>query len=162
MYDPHALGPGRHQENPQSHRVLSNSAGCYSTVSNQAKYEACFGRADDDRIQSVEPWMPCEVCQKPLDDAVMLVCESCNKGFHTCCLCPRLYDISKEAWFCGDCGGPSQCTSKITDTTEDANTLLYLRKSTVAPTWTSLKKKRTKKGALNYFMSEDNNCSKPG
>ena len=91
----------------------NNSAGCYSTMSDQAKYEAYFGHANDDKSQSVEPSMPCEVSQNHLDDAVMLVCESCNSASHTYCLRPRLHNIPKEAWFCGDCGGPSQCTSKF-------------------------------------------------
>lgn len=43
----------------------------------------------------------CEVCNKTTDAQKMLLCDGCDKGFHTFCI--GLKHIPKEAWFCTEC-----------------------------------------------------------
>ena len=49
--------------------------------------------------------MPCEICGS--NDAVyddeFLLCDNCNRGFHTFCLDPPLEKIPEGAWFCPKC-----------------------------------------------------------
>jgi histone demethylase JARID1 len=45
----------------------------------------------------------CVVCYKDEDDAAMLLCDGCNRGFHTYCLRPALLTIPTCEWFCVQC-----------------------------------------------------------
>ena len=42
----------------------------------------------------------CEICQQP-DDIQMMLCDGCNKGFHTYCV--HLQVVPEGDWFCLDC-----------------------------------------------------------
>lgn len=55
----------------------------------------------------------CVVCNNP-DAENMLLCDKCNKGYHTACI--GLDHVPEEEfWFCGDCieGTAVRSTSKI-------------------------------------------------
>ena len=45
----------------------------------------------------------CEICHKAKDDDHLLLCDGCDKGFHTYCLQPPLKSIPKGDWFCSSC-----------------------------------------------------------
>lgn len=45
----------------------------------------------------------CEVCQSPDDEAHLLLCDHCDRGFHTYCLPQPLSSIPDGDWFCPDC-----------------------------------------------------------
>lgn len=49
--------------------------------------------------------MPCEICgsNDEVFDDQFLLCDECNKGFHTFCLVPKLDGIPDGAWFCPTC-----------------------------------------------------------
>ena len=49
--------------------------------------------------------MCCEVCRLPDNDAVMLLCDFCNSGWHTYCLEPPLAEVppASETWLCPHC-----------------------------------------------------------
>lgn len=49
--------------------------------------------------------MPCEICKTNYenDDDHLLVCDSCNNGFHLECLTPVLTEVPMGHWFCPDC-----------------------------------------------------------
>ena len=40
------------------------------------------------------------VCRQPGDDIKMLVCDTCDKGYHTFCLRPAMTTIPKNGWKC--------------------------------------------------------------
>ena len=42
----------------------------------------------------------CEVCESRKDAAVMLLCDTCNRGFHTWCLPTPLAEVPVGHWFC--------------------------------------------------------------
>lgn len=110
---------------------------------------------DDDnnhsRSESVAPFMPCEVCHEPDSGDVMLVCESCNLGFHIFCLFPRLHIIPDGPWYCGDCGGDSQRTLQKVDITEDSHVLQYLEYQEHAPECSEDEKKTVTKQELKHM-----------
>lgn len=45
----------------------------------------------------------CETCQLIDDEHVMLLCDSCNRGWHTYCLTPPLSAVPKGDWLCDNC-----------------------------------------------------------
>lgn len=46
----------------------------------------------------------CEICGSGDREDIMLLCDVCDRGFHTICLTPPLEDIPDEnEWFCPDC-----------------------------------------------------------
>ena len=47
--------------------------------------------------------LPCKVCHLPNQPSKMLLCDRCNKGFHTFCLQPPLTSIPFGNWFCPAC-----------------------------------------------------------
>eukprot|EP01105_Mastigella_eilhardi_P024512 TRINITY_DN6403_c0_g1_i1.p1 TRINITY_DN6403_c0_g1~~TRINITY_DN6403_c0_g1_i1.p1 ORF type:complete len:857 (-),score=199.21 TRINITY_DN6403_c0_g1_i1:38-2494(-) len=45
----------------------------------------------------------CEVCKAGSDDAKMLLCDNCSKGYHIYCLNPPLTAIPEGTWLCREC-----------------------------------------------------------
>jgi histone demethylase JARID1 len=45
----------------------------------------------------------CLICKKNSDPANTLLCDSCNKPYHTYCLSPPLSKIPKDSWCCVNC-----------------------------------------------------------
>lgn len=55
----------------------------------------------DERLQD----MTCEICNKNYDDddVKLIICDECNRGFHTYCLNPPKDEIPEEAFYCKQC-----------------------------------------------------------
>ena len=51
--------------------------------------------------------LPCEVCRSPSLADFMLLCDTCNKGFHLRCLQPPLTSVPDGDWFCPRCRPPA-------------------------------------------------------
>eukprot|EP00798_Chlamydomonas_sp_ICE-L_P031478 gene31478-biopygen6337 len=47
--------------------------------------------------------LACSVCNFPVNDACMLLCDSCGAPFHTHCLSPPLPAVPAGDWFCPHC-----------------------------------------------------------
>ncbi|XP_077296787.1 ATP-dependent chromatin assembly factor large subunit isoform X2 [Arctopsyche grandis] len=45
----------------------------------------------------------CRICRRKNDDENMLLCDSCNKGYHMYCLKPKLTKVPQGDWFCDQC-----------------------------------------------------------
>ncbi|KAK4509010.1 phosphogluconate dehydrogenase (decarboxylating) gnd1 [Mucor velutinosus] len=45
----------------------------------------------------------CEICHKNGNEDSLLLCDGCNRGFHTYCLNPPLPSVPKTDWFCFQC-----------------------------------------------------------
>merc|ERR1719336_2749970 len=45
----------------------------------------------------------CKICRKKVDPDKMLLCDSCDKGYHMYCLKPKLKSIPEGDWFCPEC-----------------------------------------------------------
>ncbi|XP_078440086.1 TRITHORAX-RELATED PROTEIN 6 isoform X2 [Wolffia australiana] len=48
----------------------------------------------------------CEECGLGDSDEVLLLCDKCNRGFHTFCLRPILPSVPNGSWFCPSCSLP--------------------------------------------------------
>eukprot|EP00854_Cymbomonas_tetramitiformis_P034276 gene34276-biopygen23631 len=46
-----------------------------------------------------------EVCRKADGEAEMLLCDTCNKGYHLWCLTPALSEVPEGEWLCPRCSG---------------------------------------------------------
>ena len=63
---------------------------------------------EQDDPQAQEAFRPrkefvCEVCHLPELDRVLLLCDSCNRGFHMHCLLPPLSKVPPGLWVCPQC-----------------------------------------------------------
>jgi site-specific DNA-cytosine methylase len=54
-------------------------------------------------LAPVPPDLPCEVCGSPDDEHEMLLCDSCNAGYHMACLKPPLKKVPENEWICTRC-----------------------------------------------------------
>ncbi|CAG8805685.1 18359_t:CDS:2, partial [Racocetra fulgida] len=45
----------------------------------------------------------CSVCKRKDDPGCILLCDGCEKGFHTRCLNPQLDSIPAGEWYCDEC-----------------------------------------------------------
>merc|ERR1711862_596428 len=45
----------------------------------------------------------CKVCRRKTDSDNMLLCDSCDNGYHTYCLKPKLKTIPSGDWYCPEC-----------------------------------------------------------
>ena len=50
----------------------------------------------------ITPDLMCSVCQRPDNEAEMLVCD-CKAGYHIYCLTPRLEQVPEGDWQCPAC-----------------------------------------------------------
>ncbi|KAK3283157.1 hypothetical protein CYMTET_9141 [Cymbomonas tetramitiformis] len=49
--------------------------------------------------------LACEVCKKADGEAAMVLCDTCNKGYHLWCLTPALSEVPEGEWLCPRCSG---------------------------------------------------------
>jgi hypothetical protein len=47
--------------------------------------------------------VPCEICKSPKHAAVLLLCDSCDRGWHLYCLTPPLKTVPEGDWICPQC-----------------------------------------------------------
>jgi transposase InsO family protein len=58
----------------------------------------------------------CVVCESADDEAIMLMCDGCGKGYHTYCLMPPLSHVPDvEVWVCPQCEGNGVLVQQILD-----------------------------------------------
>jgi uncharacterized Zn finger protein (UPF0148 family) len=58
---------------------------------------------EEDEEDEDEEDAPCEICRSSANDKQMLLCDGCDKGYHTFCLKPKLKGIPDGDWFCPKC-----------------------------------------------------------
>ena len=98
---------------------------------------------------SVDADMPCEICGCSEDDAAMLLCDKCSKGFHTFCLQPALPEIPEGSWCCDLCCEASR------EITQDNATLDFLRDGNFPASADKTEKARIRARAQRYkFVGE--------
>ncbi|KAH9313923.1 hypothetical protein KI387_022550, partial [Taxus chinensis] len=54
----------------------------------------------------------CEECRKGDEEDKMLLCDKCDKGYHTYCLCPVVAKVPAGKWFCTQCSEPDKVKVK--------------------------------------------------
>jgi len=82
----------------------------------------------------------CDICNIPGDDDKIILCDGCDRGFHTFCLRPPLEELPEGDWLCDTC----------------SNLIAKSKKE-------NLKKKKThNKGKRNYETPTDSGNSAVG
>ncbi|CAH3184955.1 unnamed protein product, partial [Porites evermanni] len=56
----------------------------------------------------------CQICRKGDNEELLLLCDGCDRGYHTYCCTPKLSSIPEGDWYCIDCivlaaGGDNCC-----------------------------------------------------
>eukprot|EP00729_Bicosta_minor_P015708 gene15708-15968_t len=70
----------------------------------------------------------CKICRKSSEPESMLMCDSCDTGFHMFCLSPRLMQIPKGDWHCKGCRPPELTARKAAQ--QKISSLVQKRKAT--------------------------------
>jgi hypothetical protein len=52
---------------------------------------------------AIRPMWCAAACNKRSGAAIMLLCDRCDRGYHTCCLVPALPSVPGGAWVCPGC-----------------------------------------------------------
>jgi hypothetical protein len=98
---------------PSGVLVLTGKCGTKCVV-NAINCRKCHLSIQDDAVTNPNPWttdLYCQVCTAANREHDMLLCDSCNMGYHYDCL--GLRSLPKDPqWFCGPClkAGVSQTT----------------------------------------------------
>lgn len=74
------------------------------------------------------PWLECQVCKFPDQEAAMLMCDSCDCGWHMHCLTPPLTAIPDGDWVCPRCvemGITPTTLPEVVEAPADENTSLF-------------------------------------
>ena len=136
--------------------------------------------SDTSADPDVDP-IACEVCGCQTNWAQMLLCDKCDKGFHTGCLQPPLFRIPDDDWQCPGCTAgqeeatstdtaevmPKSCNKGAPDILDDRLTMAILMErhglpqelsppaDTTPEEWQKAIK-RARKRAKNYFIDQGN------
>lgn len=78
-------------------------------MSKSSHSEYVPGKFDGADIDSI----PCEDCgvSKPLKNNVMVICDACNKGYHSVCYKIAVVPDEAHDWICSACIRPGMCLS---------------------------------------------------
>jgi hypothetical protein len=57
--------------------------------------------------------LPCEICLFPDREGSMLICESCERGFHMDCLRPVIKELPEGDWICPECSTAGVDTTRL-------------------------------------------------
>ncbi|GAB5355223.1 hypothetical protein AAMO2058_000187400 [Amorphochlora amoebiformis] len=52
--------------------------------------------------------MTCLICEEGSNENLLLLCDNCDRGYHTYCLSPPLLEVPPGDWFCPDCTSAQQ------------------------------------------------------
>ena len=92
--------------------VLVLAGACGTTITeNAVNCTLCHLAIDESsaalpvRVQPGHVSQSCEVCRMPHDEAIMVLCDACDRGYHIYCLDPPLAKVPgrAEMWLCPDC-----------------------------------------------------------
>ncbi|XP_022222866.2 serine/arginine repetitive matrix protein 2 [Drosophila obscura] len=79
---------------------------------------------EEDADATVADVTNCEICHSPEREDVMLLCDSCNQGYHMDCLEPALSEIPEGSWYCDECiDSNDENSDDNLDLAEDLNML---------------------------------------
>ncbi|KAG4987495.1 hypothetical protein JHK85_030478 [Glycine max] len=77
--------------------------GVQSVVSKKNHKSVDGSNHKDSKVQEEEHDQICEQCKSGLHGELMLLCDRCDKGWHTYCLSPPLEKIPPGNWYCFNC-----------------------------------------------------------
>jgi hypothetical protein len=96
----------------------------------------------------------CELCGSPDQEEHMVLCDHCNRGYHTYCLAPEDCPVDDGSWFCRYCLREED-TLNAADPAEDLALHQVLRDGVCPKEWPKAEKDRVRRRAGNYEMTEE-------
>jgi PHD-finger len=102
---PHCVECGRPE---RANQQLFTCAGCYRSYHPTTCLVMYADTVERVLAQPAGGWRCadctiCEICADPGYDSSVLLCDSCDRGFHTFCLDPPLHAPPDGAWHCEQC-----------------------------------------------------------
>ncbi|XP_071213278.1 remodeling and spacing factor 1-like isoform X1 [Salvelinus alpinus] len=96
---------GPRWSNTRAKRCKPNEGGAEERGREEGRGGGGSGCESDDSSQSEETPNedPCSHCGLPNHPELILLCDSCDSGYHTACLRPPLMVIPEGEWFCPPC-----------------------------------------------------------
>lgn len=88
--------------NQKQQRQKQKAVRLLTTSKHTTPTAAIRGREFDD-FESYLEVLCCQVCGKDYPENTMLLCDSCNQGYHMECLVPALHALPSNDWFCSTC-----------------------------------------------------------
>nr|XP_058162019.1 remodeling and spacing factor 1 isoform X4 [Dasypus novemcinctus] len=107
-------GRWKYSSNDESEGSDSEKSSAASEVEEEKESEEAIP-ADDDE--------PCKKCGLPNHPELILLCDSCDSGYHTACLRPPLMIIPDGEWFCPPCQHKLLC-EKLEEQLQDLDVAL--------------------------------------
>ncbi|ESW30492.1 hypothetical protein PHAVU_002G157500 [Phaseolus vulgaris] len=80
-----------------------SDCGAKPLVSKRVHKSVDCSKPKDGKVQGEEHDQICEQCKSGLHGELMLLCDRCDKGWHTYCLSPPLKQIPLGNWYCFNC-----------------------------------------------------------
>ncbi|XP_074839224.1 remodeling and spacing factor 1 isoform X2 [Carettochelys insculpta] len=108
-------GRWRYSSNEESEESESEEKTEEESEEEQEEEEEEPAPADDDE--------PCKKCGLPNHPELILLCDSCDSGYHTACLRPPLMIIPDGEWFCPPCQHKLLC-EKLEEQLQDLDVVL--------------------------------------
>jgi transposase InsO family protein len=98
----------------------------------------------------------CQVCLAPDDAETMLLCDTCDHGYHIDCLDPPLRSVPRGPWICEACQGV-HTVQLPRDIMDDHAVLDYLAGGRKLPPYVAspTEGKRIQRRAANYYFATD-------
>ncbi|XP_015276194.1 PREDICTED: remodeling and spacing factor 1 [Gekko japonicus] len=81
------------------------------------------GEEEEEEPAPAEDDEPCKKCGLPNHPELILLCDSCDSGYHTACLRPPLMVIPDGEWFCPPCQHKLLC-EKLEEQLQDLDVVL--------------------------------------
>ncbi|NWR36888.1 RSF1 factor, partial [Tachuris rubrigastra] len=78
---------------------------------------------EDEEVAPADDDEPCKKCGLPNHPELILLCDSCDSGYHTACLRPPLMIIPDGEWFCPPCQHKLLC-EKLEEQLQDLDVVL--------------------------------------
>nr|XP_020845161.1 remodeling and spacing factor 1 isoform X2 [Phascolarctos cinereus] len=107
-------GRWKYSSNDESEESESEKSSAESEEEEEKETEEAMP-ADDDE--------PCKKCGLPNHPELILLCDSCDSGYHTACLRPPLMIIPDGEWFCPPCQHKLLC-EKLEEQLQDLDVAL--------------------------------------
>jgi hypothetical protein len=77
-------------------KLESESDGNHSDDHNSVIANSEYDPSDDDD-------QLCQICRKGCDEDKTILCDTCDKGYHSYCLTPKLKHVPEAEWHCPTC-----------------------------------------------------------
>ncbi len=112
-----SISPAKEIARPEVHRIVDDEI-CHSR---RGVIQSGYDPAGVRNFISYNPYesTKCEICKSGEEDHYLLICDDCDRGFHTYCLRPVVVNIPREDWSCPECSTGRNIFKSFEDLAQD-------------------------------------------